>query len=153
MYQTVDAFPAGTSVSWLQSVYTILITPTETNGLLGMFSAVVKPQSGPPRHIHHNEDEIIHIVEGQARFWLEGESFMRQAGDTVFIPRGKEHAFLVTSDTAARFVTCVTPGGFEGFFASVAKRGLQIPQHKAEIDALASAFGCEFTGPPIQAAA
>jgi quercetin dioxygenase-like cupin family protein len=150
MYENVEKFPAGTTVSWLQSVYSILITPAETHGALGMFSAVVKPQSGPARHVHHNEDEIIHIVEGEVLFWLEGETFLRRAGDTVMVPRGKQHAFLVTSNDAARFVTCVTPGGFEGFFASVTKQGLQFPQHKAAVDAMAAAFGCEFTGPPLQ---
>lgn len=149
MYMNADAFPAGTTVSWLHSVYKILITPAETNGLLGMFSAVGRPNSGPPRHIHLNEDEVIHIVEGEVRFWLEGETFVRGAGDTVFIPRGTEHAFFILSATPARFVTCVTPGGFESFFASAAGRGLQIPQHKAELDALAADYGAVFTGPPI----
>jgi quercetin dioxygenase-like cupin family protein len=149
MYKNVDAFPAGTTVSWLHSVYKILMTPEETNGRLGMFSAVGKPNSGPPRHIHHNEDEVIHIVEGDVRFWLDGETFLRRTGDTVFIPRGKEHAFHILGEFPARFVTCLTPGGFESFFASVANRGLQIPQHKTEIDALAADYGCEFTEPPI----
>jgi quercetin dioxygenase-like cupin family protein len=149
MYLNVDAFPVGTTVSWSHAVYKILITPKETNGQLGMFSALGKPQSGPPRHIHHNEDEVIHIVDGDVRFWLEGETFLRSTGDTVFIPRGKEHAFFILSETPARFVTCLAPGGFESFFASVANRGLQIPQHQSEIEALASGYGCEFTGPPL----
>jgi quercetin dioxygenase-like cupin family protein len=153
MYPNADAFPAGTTVSWLHSVYKILMTPAETGGQLGMFSAVGEPGSGPPRHVHHNEDEIIHVVEGEVLFWLDGETFMRSAGDTVFVPRGKEHAFHILSKTPARFVTCLTPGGFESFFASVAKRGLQIPLHKKEIDTVAADFGCEFTGPPVRAAA
>lgn len=153
MYENVEKFPTGTTVSWLQSVYTILVTPSETSGALGMFSAVVKSQSGPARHVHHNEDEIIHIVAGEVLFWLEGETFTRRGGDTVIVPRGKQHAFLVTGNDAARFVTCVTPGGFEGFFANAAKAGLQIPQHREAVDAMAATFGCAFTGPPLRAAA
>lgn len=153
MYMNAEAFPPGTTVSWLHSIYRILLTPAETDGTLGMFSAIGRPDSGPPRHVHHFEDEVIHIVEGEVRFWLEGETFDRRAGDTVFIPRGKEHAFHILSETPARFVTCVTPGGFESFFAAVAGKGLQIPAHRAEIDALAQAYGCEFTGPPIGRAA
>lgn len=145
-----DILPAGTTVSWLHSVYKILITPDETGGLLGMFATVGKPHSGPPRHIHHNEDEVIHVVEGEVLFWLEGETFTRGAGDTVFIPRGREHAFHILSETPARFVTCMTPGGFESFFAAVANRGLQIPQHMPEISAVAATYGCEFTGPPVR---
>jgi len=114
-----------------------------------MFAVVGKPNFGPPRHIHHGEDEVIHIIEGDVRFWIEGETFVRCAGDTVCIPRGKEHAFRIIGDTPARFVTCVTPGGFESFFATVANRGLQVSHHMAEIRALAARFGCEFTRPPI----
>ncbi len=147
-----DIRPAGTTVSWLHSVYKILITPAETNGLLGMFSATGLPNSGPPRHVHLHEDEVIHIVEGEVEFWLEGETFFRGAGDTVFIPRGKEHAFHIVSETPARFITCMTPGGFESFFAAVAQRGLQIPQHMPEVASVGAAYGCRFTGPPIRAA-
>ncbi|MAY62513.1 MAG: cupin [Rhizobiales bacterium] len=153
MYPNVDCYPAGTTVNWLNSVYKILITPEETNGLLGMFSAISKPRTGPPRHVHLNEDEIIHIVAGEVQFWLEGESFVRRSGDTVFIPRGKEHGFFILSETPARFITCLTPGGFESFFAAAAQRGLQIPQHRTEIDALASGYGSRFTGPPVAPAA
>ncbi|MGR9173258.1 cupin domain-containing protein [Hyphomicrobiales bacterium] len=145
-----DILPAGTTVSWLHSVYKILLTPHETNGLLGMFSAVGAPDSGPPRHVHENEDETIHIVEGEAEFWLEGETFRRGAGDTVFVPRGKEHAFHIVSSTPARFITCLTPGGFESFFAAAARDGLQIPQHGKELNALAGQYGCRFTGPPLR---
>lgn len=150
MNANAEILPAGTTVSWLHSVYKILITPNETNGVLGMFSAIGKPNSGPPRHIHHHEDEVIHIVDGEVRFWLEGETFVRHSGDTVFIPRGKEHAFHISSSTPAHFVTCMTPGGFESFFASVANRGLQIPQNFPQVKALGVDYGCEFTGPPIQ---
>jgi quercetin dioxygenase-like cupin family protein len=153
MYPDADSFPAGTTVTWLHSVYRVLVTPAETGGALGMFSAVVAPRSGPPRHVHHNEDETITVVEGEVRFWLDGESFVRGPGDAVFVPRGKEHGFFVLSETPARFVTCVTPGGFESFFASAATRGLRIPEHRVELDALAAAYGCAFTGPPIAAAA
>ena len=43
------------------------------------------------------------------------------AAKGIFIPRGKEHAFLVTGPRPAEFVTAVTPGGFESFFARAAE--------------------------------
>tara|TARA_R110002020_G_scaffold135228_6_gene302042 strand:- start:4437 stop:4916 length:480 start_codon:yes stop_codon:yes gene_type:complete len=142
--------PAGTTVRWLDSVYTIQLGPAETGGAVGMFAAIVQPDAGPPRHIHRNEDEIIHVIEGEVTFWLEGQILARRGGDTVFIPRGKEHAFHVTGAEPARFVTVVTPGGFESFFARAAEAGLQPQRHRAELDALAAAYGCVFTGPPLR---
>ncbi len=152
----MNAYPkiaeAGATVTWLHSVYRILVTPDQTGGALGMFSAIGAPNSGPPRHIHYNEDEIIHVVEGEVEFWLDGSTRVCGAGETVVIPRGKPHSFHILSQTPARFVTVLTPGGFEGFFPAVARQGLQIPRHMKEIAALGRDYGCEFTGPPLRAA-
>ena len=143
--------PTGTTATWLNTVYRVLLTPVESGGAVGMFSAIVQPNSGPPRHIHHNEDEIIHVVDGEVEFWLEGRTMQRGSGDTVFIPRGREHAFHVSGPRPAQFVTVLTPGGFESFFAADAERDLEPQRHRAELDALAACYGCRFTGPPLRA--
>lgn len=141
---------AGTIVEWLGSTFRILMTPAETDGQIGMFEARLKPSFGPPRHIHRREDESVFIVEGEMLFWLDGRMFERKAGDVVFLPRGKEHTFKVTGATTAHVVTTVTPGGFESFFAAVARRGLTVPEHLAELAAVAASYDSEFTGPPLR---
>ena len=144
----VEAFGPGVTVEWLRTTYRILLTPAETEGRLGMFEAVVPPGAGPARHIHHREDETIYLIEGEALFWYEGRTFQRRSGDVTFVPRGKEHGFRVTGASPARFVTTVTPGGLESFFATAARLGLKAPADQAEIAAVARQFHCEFTGAP-----
>ncbi|MDF2117981.1 cupin domain-containing protein [Roseiarcaceae bacterium H3SJ34-1] len=136
-------------ITWLDSTYKILLTTAETRGRAGMFESIGEPNTGPPRHIHHREDEIIYICEGEALFWVEGRTFLRQAGAVVFVPRGKEHAFRVTGDGPARFLATLTPGGFEGFFPAVARNALKVPEDMPDICRIAGDFNCEFTGPPL----
>ena len=37
-----------------------------------MFESTVPAGEGPPIHIHHNEDEVIHVLAGEYEFWLDG---------------------------------------------------------------------------------
>jgi quercetin dioxygenase-like cupin family protein len=144
-----EIFGPGTTVDWLGGTFRILLTPAETEGRLGMFEAVVPPGFGPPRHIHSNEDETVLILKGEVRYWLAGEIFERRAGDVVFLPRGKEHTFKIIGETPARLIGIVTPGGFEAFFPTVAKRKISPPEDAAQFAAIAASFGSEFTGPPL----
>lgn len=140
----------GTTVSWLHATYKILLTPVETNGQLGMFETLYPPNAGPPRHVHHHEDETAYLLEGQAMYWVEGRTFTRSAGEAVCVPRGQEHTFRVIGDTPAKFITVMTPGGFESFFASVANRDLRVPEHMAQIREIAKVYNMDFTGPPLE---
>jgi len=139
----------GTTVTWLGTTYKILLTPEQTIGRLGAFEALVAPNSGPPRHRHLKEDETIFILQGEAMFWLNGDTMLRSAGDVVFIPRGAEHTFRIVGEQPARFMTVLTPGGFESFFAATAKGDLRFPENAAAIGAIARTYNAEFTGPPL----
>ena len=66
----------------------------------------------PPDHVHHDEDEIFHVLDGELTFRIAGASIVAQVGDTVLAPRGLPHGFTVTSPGVSRFLT-VTRGGFE----------------------------------------
>lgn len=140
----------GDSVRWLQSNYKALLTPAQSNGALGIFESVCAPDSGPPRHVHLEEDETFYILSGEVLFWLEGETMTKTAGEVVFVPRGKEHAFHVIGPAPARFLALMTPGGFESFFFAVATAGYDIPRDMDEIARVAADFNLRFTGPPLK---
>jgi Mannose-6-phosphate isomerase len=150
MNMHVTAEP-GKTVHWLHSTYKTLLTPRESAGVLGIFESVSAPDSGPPRHIHHKEDETFYVLQGEVVFWLEGKTFTKGPGDVVFVPRGKEHTFHVVGREAARLLTILTPGGFEGFFPAVAARNLRIPEDMAEVVQVGAGYNLEFTGPPLKA--
>src|SRR5690606_34703459 len=51
----------------------------------------------PPLHIHHNEDEVFHLLEGTMRFRVAERELVAHAGQTVLAPKGIPHCFRVES--------------------------------------------------------
>lgn len=140
---------APETLSWLGVTYRTILSTAASGGAMSVTDSVSPPGSGPPRHIHHREDEAFVILTGACRFWLAGEEFVRGAGETTFVPRGTEHTFKVVSTEACRHLVILTPGGFEGFFAEMARGGFRIPDDMDRIDEAARRFHLSFTGPPL----
>jgi len=139
---------ARRTVTWMGTAYSITIAKGQSAGIVGVFEGHVPAWDGPPIHIHHNEDEVIHVLEGTYEFWLDGSSYIRGAGSSVFLPRGVPHTFRVIGGKPGRNLAILTPGGFEGFFLEAAERNLTIPDQMPEVIELAARYGLEFTGPP-----
>lgn len=138
--------PART-VSWLGSQYTITVGREDSGGIVGVFEGTVPAGEGPPVHIHHNEDEVIHVLEGEYEFWLDGATFRRRPGASVFLPRGVPHTFRVTGKTPGRNLAVLTPGGFETFFADAVACDLRLPPDPGLLKDLTERYGIEFRGP------
>ena len=69
-----------------------------------------------PRHVHANEDEVFVVIEGAHVFEVGDESFQVEPGEVVFAPRQVPHAHHRVVHRSGRFLTIVSPAGFEGFF-------------------------------------
>lgn len=134
---------------WNGTTYRTILDISETGGAMSIFDSTSPPRSGPPRHVHDAEDEIFVVLSGEVEFWMEGESFIRGAGETAFIPRGAEHTYRVVSDHASRKITILTPGGFDRFFAEMATGGFRIPEDMDAINESAVRHNLRFTGPPL----
>lgn len=112
---------------------------------------------GPPLHRHHEEDEIMYVVDGTMRLVVDGEEREASAGAVVSLPAGVPHTFQVTS-TEATFLTIA--GGrrsahtFDEFVAAMGEPTATATQpDPVEIDpgrvaAIAAAHGIEILGPP-----
>lgn len=105
--------------------------------------------SGPPRHVHANEDEAFVILTGACDVWIEGETTRCEAGSSILIARGKEHTFRVTDEGESRHLVILTPGGFEGFFSDMARERFMAPEQMGDIAAVGARYGLTFTGPPL----
>ncbi len=134
-------------VHWLGTDYAITVTKAESGGPLGVFEGLVPAGEGPPVHVHHNEDEVIHVIDGSYEFWLDGRTMAVAPGGSVFLPRGVPHTFRVTGTKPGRNLAILTPGGFERFFIEAAARDLQIPRDMPALVELANGYGLEFLGP------
>lgn len=112
----------------------------------------------PPLHIHRDEDEIFHILEGEVRYRVGEADRVAGPGETLLAPRGVPHTYRVESLGGARMLT-VTHGRFEAFVRAFARPaeggGLPAPSGPPtpeQADALAQAclrFGIELVGPPL----
>ncbi len=60
---------------------------------------------GPPLHVHRDEDEFFHIIEGLFRFQLGTRIIAGMAGDVIALPRGVPHGFRVLSGEGGRCLT------------------------------------------------
>ena len=136
---------------WLGVRYKTILSPAESGGAMSIVDSESPTGSGPPRHVHEREDEVFIVLTGECEFWLEGQTFRKGPGETAFIPRGREHTFRVVGDQPSRHLLVLTPGGFEGFFADMARGGFRIPEDMEQVGASAARHNLLFTGPPLGA--
>ena len=127
---------------------------TDTAGLLGVFEDTLQPwQSGPPLHLHTNQDEAFYVLEGTLVVKLGDEQREVSSGSFVWIPRGTPHAFANASGTPTRLLGLATPGGIEEFFA---EQGAYFAQLKgapdlAVLGSIGARYGSQLLGPRIEA--
>jgi quercetin dioxygenase-like cupin family protein len=138
------------AIQWQGVHYKTILRTGDSDGAMSIVDSVSPSGSGPPRHIHHDADETFIVLAGDVLFWLEGQQTVRGPGETMFVPRGKDHTFRVVSDTPSRHLVILTPGGFEGFFEEMAEKNHRIPEDMAAIAEAGARFRLTFTGPPLQ---
>jgi quercetin dioxygenase-like cupin family protein len=138
-------------IEWLGVRYKTILPAVEAGGVVSVVDSLNPIGSGPPRHVHEEEDESFVILSGEYEFWMEGQVILKGAGESVFVPRGREHTFRVAGARPGRHLTILTPGGFEAFFAEMARGGFRIPEDMEQIAAAAARHHLRFTGPPLGA--
>jgi quercetin dioxygenase-like cupin family protein len=98
-------------------------TAAQTGGALGLIEEVLPPGFESPYHAHGAEDEAFYVLEGEVTFVHgapgEEEALRAGPGAFVFLPRGVPHGFRAEGPAPARVLLLVTPGGFEGFVATL----------------------------------
>jgi mannose-6-phosphate isomerase-like protein (cupin superfamily) len=134
--------------TWNGTRYRTILATTQTGGAMSIIYGEADPFTGPPAHVHDGEDEIFVVLEGEITFEVAGERFSRGAMGTAFVPRGKTHSFM-TGPNGARCLTVLTPGGFEGFFAEMARGQFQLPQDRAAVVAIDARYGSHIAGPGL----
>lgn len=120
----------------------------QSNGSLLVLENVIGPGDGPPLHVHANEDEFWHVIEGEFRFKLGSAISRAPAGSFVFVPRGTPHCFQNVGPAPARLLVMFTPAGMEAFFDRFAElpAGTSLPE---AVRILGPAVGMTPVGPPL----
>lgn len=145
----------GDHLWFLGNLVTVTATAAGTGGRLAVLEHLSPHGAGSPLHVHHREDEWFHVLDGELTVWVDGGVHVVPAGGFVFLPAGRPHTFLVTSETA-RFLLVTGPGGFEEFVREVgvpaARREIPPPATEppdvAALTAVAARYGIDIVGPP-----
>jgi len=103
------------SVWYSGSLLTFLATGEETHGQFALVELVGRRGNVPPRHIHHREDEIYYILEGEIVFSVGDRTIKGTPGTMVFLPRDVPHSWTTESEQI-RILFLLTPAGGEGWF-------------------------------------
>lgn len=129
----------------------VLIPASATGGTLALFEDEVAAGIGPPRHIHHGQDEAFMVEEGQFLFEIDGARSLAGPGDAAFVPRGTVHAFRNIGDGPGRLRFAFTPAlviedMFRRFHEIAGAGGLSAEQ----MTEIAAEHGQEMVGPPLE---
>src|SRR5690349_9309153 len=141
--QPVTVLPASGRVLNLLGV-THKLTGEQTGGDFYVCEAVFGPESGSPLHIHHNEDEVIRVLEGEIKIRLDQDELRAPVGGIVYLPRGIPHALQNPLKTPLRIMVHTIPGGLEHYFDEV-NAALQDGTLSAEVhNAISKKYGLEW---------
>lgn len=78
---------------------------------LGASIKILAPGAiGCPYHLHHAQEEMFIVLEGNGTLRVANELLPLKAGDTVFIPAGPEypHQIINTSETTLKYLSIST---------------------------------------------
>jgi mannose-6-phosphate isomerase-like protein (cupin superfamily) len=93
----------------------LVLASAETTG--GAFSIIEERDPlDTPRHVHEREDELFYVLEGEHVFTVGEVEFRAGPSGVVFAPRGVPHEHRRVVARSGRFLTLISPAGFEGFF-------------------------------------
>src|SRR5215813_14472064 len=84
--------------AYMGSLMTFLAKGSETRGRFALMELRTKPGNEPPPHVHEREHELYFVLEGTMRFYCEDKTLDIGPGDIMFLPQGKAHAFICSSN-------------------------------------------------------
>ena len=130
---------------------TIKAGSASTGDSLTILELQSAPKRGPAMHVHHREDEVWYVLEGEFRFMVGGELYRLSTGEMAFGPRNAPHCFQNISDEPGRLLVIYTPAGAERLFEEFAAKRSLLPDaaDPAFLAQLAHGAGVDFVGPPL----
>ena len=126
----------------------VRVGPADSEGQLTILDYRAPASFGPPRHLHHREDEVFELIEGQAVVWTHNLSYVLAPGDLVLLPKRGPHTWRAYGPKGIRFTVTFTPSGFERFFQEIERRRL-LAADVAKLRAVAADVGMDILGPPL----
>ena len=143
----------GEATWFLTTRMTLKASSDSTGNALTLIEVITVPGGTAPWHVHHREDEMFYVLEGNVLYKCGDEVFQAGPGSFVFLPRDIPHSYKNISETNARWLLLTTPAGAEGFFIEsgipATEDGLRPqPLDPQKLATIALKYGLEILGPP-----
>jgi mannose-6-phosphate isomerase-like protein (cupin superfamily) len=128
------AVNAESTFAYMGSLMTFLAKGSETGGRFALMEYHTKPGNEPPPHVHEREHELYFVLQGTMRFYCEDKILDIGAGEVVFLPQGKAHAFTCTSNVVRTLIFVQATGkdavGLDSYFLAMSDpaAGMALPE-------------------------
>jgi quercetin dioxygenase-like cupin family protein len=113
----------------------------------------------PPLHVHRNQDEVFHCLEGELRFVVDGNESRASAGQTLIARKGTAHTYRVESAAGAHWLIVTRGEDFERFVRAFSRpaehaglpehSGPPSPEQAQELARACAEHGIDIVGPPL----
>ena len=127
------------------------VTGEDTGGALDYFIVQVAPHGGPPLHVHHFQEETIHVLKGRYKIRIGEENFTVNEGGFAYLPSKVPHAFLNLTDEPGEIIVVYTPGGGHKFYEELGPLSRSGTASRQEIAAVFEKYGMTLLGAPLTA--
>lgn len=103
----------------IENTITIKVSSEQTNGAYALCEDVTPPGAGASLHVHHREEEMFYVLEGEFEFQCGERVFQAGRGALAALPRHIPHAFKNVGKASAKALLLAVPGGLEKVFQEV----------------------------------
>ncbi|MHA4812514.1 cupin domain-containing protein [Flavitalea flava] len=131
------------------NVLDLKISGSDSNGGIAIFEQTSLSQGkGTPLHVHHFQNEIFYVLEGNYFFKVGDDEFHLSAGDSIFLPQKTPHAWTQVSALGKMEVIFQPAGKMEQFFVTLA--ALDHEPTKQEMAKIFTDNEMEIVGTPLE---
>ena len=120
------------------------IAGSDTAGGLFVMEQANSVKGGPPRHLHHEQDELWYVLAGEYVVEIGSGRHELKPGDCILGPRRIPHAWAFIGDSPGRLLIAFTPAEMQENF----ERDRRAGEYRSDAEVF-RAYGMELVGPPL----
>ncbi len=121
------------------------VATQDSRGGLFVMEHTTTRKGGPPRHLHHNEDEWFYVIRGEYIIEIGSARFTLSDGDSILAPREIPHVYAFVGAAPGKLVLAYAPANkMEAYF-----RNWRSGSSYNEDAESYRAYGLELLGPPL----
>jgi quercetin dioxygenase-like cupin family protein len=125
------------------------VTGEDNGGAFDYFVVEVSPRGGPPLHVHHDQEETLHVLAGRFKVRIGDEESILERGGFAYMPSGLPHAFLNLTDDPGEVIIVYTPGGGHKFYEELGPLTRNGDPDRETVAAVFEKYGMTLLGPPL----